>query len=298
MTFLAPPEIVSQEDQEDYDRDGYLLLPGFIDEDWLKRLRAAANDFVEMSRDVTTSTRLIDLAPGHTAETPRLRRLLSPVDVHSTFRELALEGPIARLACTLLGGSARFHHSKLNFKWSEGGEPVLWHQDIQFWPHTDFSPLTIGVYLDEVDDEMGPMGVLPGSHLGRLYNQYDEDGNWAGAMRNEDVEALDLDGDAPVTWLAGPAGSVTVHNACAIHGSRSNHSSRVRPLLLQTYSSINSYPIGHLGANGVTGSLSGTVIGATSPQEVVVDGRAIKAAPDWAFSGAAPTIFGTQQDNS
>ena len=38
---------------------------------------------------------------------------------------------------------------------------IKWHQDIQFWPHTDFSPLTIGVYLADVDDVMGPMGVFP-----------------------------------------------------------------------------------------------------------------------------------------
>ena len=57
----------------------------------------------------------------------------------------------------------RFHHSKLNYKWSDGGEEVNGTQDIQFWPHTDFSPLTIGVYLDDVDDEMGPMGILPGA---------------------------------------------------------------------------------------------------------------------------------------
>ena len=45
-----------------------------------------------------------------------------------------------------------------NFKWADGGEAVEWHQDIQR-PHTDFSPLTIGVYLDDVDAEMGLMGA-------------------------------------------------------------------------------------------------------------------------------------------
>ena len=119
----------------------------------------------------------------------------------------------------------RFHHSKLNYKWSDGGEEVKWHQDIQFfWPHTDFSPLTIGVYLDDVDDEMGPMGILPGSHVGPIFDQYAADGTWAGSISDEDVATLPI---AQVKWLKGAAGTVTVHNCCAVHGSMPNHSPRV-----------------------------------------------------------------------
>ena len=189
----------------------------------------------------------------------------------------------------------RFHHSKLNYKWSDGGEEVKWHQDIQFWPHTDFSPLTIGVYLDDVDEEMGPMGVLPGSHLGALYDLYAEDGSWAGAMRDDDVAALDL---AAMVWLQGPAGSVTVHNCCMIHGSKPNHSARPRPLLLQTYSAIDSYPVLGIGANGLDGPSSGTIIGVPGDvgpsQHLEIDGRPMRGAPDWRGQGA-PTIFGSQQ---
>ncbi len=279
-----------------YQRDGYVLLPSFLSDDWLARLRAAAAEYVEKSREIVASTRLIDVEPGHTAERPRLRRLVSPVDVHPDFYELAISGPIAQLACELLGGAARFHHSKLNYKWADGGEEVQWHQDIQFWPHTDFSPLTIGVYLEDVDDEMGPMGVLPGSQNGPLYDLYDDGGTWAGAMRSGDIDALGLDsGDAALSWLQGPAGSVTVHNCCIVHGSRPNQSDRGRPLLLQTYSAIDSYPIAHIGANGVTGKVSGTVIGSASSQNITVAGRAMHGAPDWSTAGGPPTIFGSQQ---
>jgi hypothetical protein len=40
------------------------------------------------------------------------------------------------LVADLLGPDLRFHSSKLNFKWSAGGDAVRWHQDIQAWPHT------------------------------------------------------------------------------------------------------------------------------------------------------------------
>lgn len=274
-----------------YAERGYVLLPSFVGADVLAELRGAADEFVEQSRTLSASTRTMDLEPDHTPENPRLRRLVSPVDHHPTFREFAFSGPAAQLAAELLGGPARFHHSKLNYKWSDGGEEVKWHQDIQFWPHTDFTPLTIGVYLDDIDHEMGPMGVLPGSHTRELFDLYGDDGAWAGAMRECDVATLDLDAMA---WLTGPAGSVTVHNCCMVHGSVPNNSPRPRPLLLQTYSAINSYPVAGIGANGAIGPSGGTIVGGEPTQLVEIDGRVMRGAPDWSRKGP-PTIFGSQQ---
>jgi ectoine hydroxylase-related dioxygenase (phytanoyl-CoA dioxygenase family) len=288
----AQSNLISSAQLESYEADGYLHLDRFVGDAALSALQTAADEFVEISKHMTESDKVLDLEPGHSATAPRIRRLNSPVDRHEVFRHFALEGEAAELACAILGGPARYHHSKLNYKWSDGGEEVKWHQDIQFWPHTDFSPLTIGVYLDDVDNSMGPMGVLPGSHKGQLYDQYESNGNWVGSMRATDVANLDLD---QMVWLTGCAGSVTVHNCCMIHGSVPNDSTKPRPLLLQTYSRADSYPIAHIGANGVTGALSGAVVGGTSQQCVTVEGRQILGAPDWSQSGA-PTIFGSQHD--
>lgn len=286
---LSPAQI------EQYETDGYLHLGAWVDDAWLTELRAASAEFIEASRSLTKSSKILDLDDGHTAEHPRLRRLVSPVDRHESFQRFALAGPAAHLACQLLGGPARYHHSKLNYKWSGGGAEVKWHQDIQFWPHTDFSPLTIGVYLDDVDAEMGPMGVLGGSHRGRLYDMYAEDGSWAGALNDDDVATLDLDS---VTWLDGPAGSVTVHNCAMIHGSQPNQSDRARPLLLQTYSALDSYPVAGIGANGATGRSGGTIVnGGAANQQLTIDGRSMHGAPDWSRTGA-PTLFASQSDDA
>lgn len=281
--------MLTKEQLKSYHDDGYLLLETIVPSDLLAELNAVSDEFVELSRERGTTDKRFDVEPDHTADNPRLRRLVSPVDAHETFRKFMLEGLAAEIAMAILGKPVRYHHSKLNFKWSDGGEEVKWHQDIQFWPHTDFSPLTIGVYLTDVDDDMGPMGVIPGSHKGELFDLYGDNGSWAGAIKEEDVSRVDLDN---VVWLKGPAGSVTVHNCCLVHGSYPNNSTRVRPLLLQTYSAIDSYPVKGLGANGVLGPSGGYVVGADAPQLLTVEGRTMHAAPDWS---EAPTIFGSQQ---
>lgn len=282
---------VTEAQRAEYERNGYLLLPSFLSASWLERLRAVAAGYVEAGRAPDASPRIFDVEPGHSAQNPRLRRLISPVDLDPTIRELALQGPVAELAVGLLGGPARFHHSKLNFKWSDGGEEIKWHQDIQFWPHSDFSPLTIGIYLEDVDDEMGPMGVVPGSHHGELYDLYDGEGHWTGALDDADLPRAGLD---RAVYLQGPAGSVTVHNCCAVHGSMPNLSPRARPLLLMTYSAAESFPLLGVGTNGRTGKLSGTLVGGPAPRWITVGGRRMPAAPNWS-QGGYHTIFDVQQ---
>jgi len=281
----------SAEMLEQYERDGYLLLESFIDADWLGRLNEATNRLIDESRTAAPGDLRFDPEPDHTPENPRLRRINSPVDFDPTFEEFSLDGPAADLAEALLGPDVRFHHSKLNIKWNDGGEEVKWHQDIQFWPHTDFSPLTIGVYLCDVDTEMGPMGIVPGSHAGELFDLTSPDGRWNGSIRDEDVPRAGVE---TADYLMGPAGSVTVHNCCAVHGSAANESDRMRPLLLQTYSRAASYPLLGVGTNGKAGRNAHRLIRGSAPSTLTVGGRSIPAAPDW-FRGTYTSIFDHQQ---
>lgn len=223
-----------------YEDEGYLLLPGWLSAAWVDRLCAVMDRFVEESRSLTTSSTAILLEPSHTPQAPRLRRIPQTVAFDPVFEEFGLRGPIVDLAEDLLGPDVRFHHSKLNFKWGAGGEEIRWHQDIQFWPHSNYSPLTIGAYLTDVDDAMAPMGVVPGSHKGPISMLRDDDGRWTGSLTDAEVRAADL---KKVRWLSGPRGSVTVHNCRAVHGSAANESPRMRPLLLHTYAAADAIPL-------------------------------------------------------
>ena len=192
----------------------------------------------------------------------------------------------------LLGSGVRFHHSKLNFKWARGGEEVKWHQDIQYWPHTDFSPLTIGVYLEDVDDEMGPMGVVPGSHRGELFDLYDDEERWSGSIRDEDLPRAHVE---RAVSLKGGAGSVTVHNCCMVHGSLPNQSPRSRPLLLQTYAAADAFPLLTVGTNGAGGRIINVLLRGQRARWMEVGARRLPVAPDWS-QGGYTSIFDVQQN--
>ncbi len=286
--LATEPLVLNRAQREFYFENGYLLLEGFVSLDWLERLRAVTDEFVEASRALAKSNSTFDLEADHTAASPRLRRLCDPVEHHPVFWEFTSRGPIVDLAADLVGPDVKYHHSKLNFKWRGGGEEVKWHQDAQFWPHSNYSPLTIGVYLHDVADNMAPMGVIPKSHEGELFDLYNEDEVWTGAIRETDLGRVALD---EAVFLAGPAGSVTVHNCRMVHGSPPNASARSRPLLLQTYTSADALKL-----TGLTDGLvhSNQIVRGKPAKWIDFDPRPCLIPPDW--SKGYTSIFAVQQE--
>ncbi|HIG43829.1 MAG: phytanoyl-CoA dioxygenase family protein [bacterium] len=222
---------------EHYQREGYLVLNNFVSAEWLARLNEVTGEFVELSRAISESNGQFDVEPDHSAEAPRLRRLNSPVDQHPIYWEFSSQSEIVDLAEAILGPDIKFHHSKLNFKYPRGGEEVKWHQDIQFWPHTNYDLITIGVYLQDVVEGQGEMGFIPRSHAGDLYDQYDGD-RWTGYIQDRDLGDVDTEN---AVFPTGKAGTVTIHNCRMIHGSFPNNSDLQRPLLLQTYTAADAF---------------------------------------------------------
>ena len=240
QVLTIPPKVLTQAQRESYFSEGYLYLERAISDEWIARLRAATEELVARSRKVTQSDTIFDLEPKHRPDAPRLRRVSNPVEQHPVFWDYCLKSVLPDIVADLVGPDVKFHHSKLNFKWAQGGEEVKWHYDISFWPHTNYSPLTVGTYLYDCGMEQGPLAVLPESHLlDPMLSQYDGKGNWTGCLSAADVARLDT---SKTVYLTGPAGSLTIHNCRTLHSSPKNESDLGRPLLLNTMTSADAFP--------------------------------------------------------
>jgi hypothetical protein len=282
-----PPKFLSQEQRESYFENGFLLLERVIPQEWLDELNAVTAEFVERSRALTQSDAIFDLEPDHTSENPRLRRLTSPVEQHASYWRFASESLLGDIAADLVGPDVKFHHSKLNFKWASGGAEVKWHQDIQYWPHTNYSPLTMGIYLHDVGLEQGPLRVLPGSHEGELFSLYDDGDKWVGSLADADVARLDV---ASAVDLVGPAGSITIHNCRTVHSSARNESGLGRPLLLNVFSAADAFTYT---ANPLPSKYEGAIVRGAPARWAHHDPRPCLLPPDW--SGGYTSLFALQQ---
>jgi len=288
QVLAIPPRVLTQSQREFYLREGYLLLEKIIGDEWLRKLRAATEEMVERSRKVTQSDKIFDLEPTHRPEAPRLRRVSNPVEHHPVFWDYVTRSPLGDIVADLVGPNVKFHHSKLNYKWAQGGEEVKWHYDISFWPHTNYSPLTVGTYLYDCGMDNGPLGVLPRSHeIDPMLSQYDHRGNWTGCLSDADVVQLDV---AKTVYLTGPAGSLTIHNCRTLHSSPRNMSDTGRPLLLNTLTSTDAFPYT---VNPLRPKHDQTIIRGERAAWAHHDPRPCLLPPDW--SGGYTSIFALQQ---
>ena len=231
-------ECLTSAQKAHYETNGYLLVENRIPEDWLARIRAEIARFEAEAATMTASNDRLDLEDSHTPDDPRLRRIKLPHTISDIFRDLMVSDHVLAPARDLIGPNLRLHTSKLNMKSAGYGAAVEWHQDYAFYPHTNDDILAIGICIDDMAAENGPLMVFPGSHKGPVYDHH-VDGVFAGAMLPEN-NGLDV---ADAVQLTGPAGSISIHHGRIVHGSALNTSDRSRRILFYEMMAADAFPI-------------------------------------------------------
>jgi phytanoyl-CoA hydroxylase len=232
--------VISREQVEFYNENGYVVVEDLLDATMLDRLRSVIAEFVAKAGSVTAHNEIYDLEPGHRPDAPRVRRIKTPHKWHPLFLEAVRDPRMVSVLKALLGPDVRLHGSKLNMKSPHYGSPVEWHQDWAFYPHTNDDILAIGVMLDDVELENGPLQVLPGTH--RIEKVWDHhlEGRFCGAM--DPTATPDLDYSKAVA-CTGKAGSCSFHHVRLVHGSAQNTSDRPRHLLLYEAAAADAWPL-------------------------------------------------------
>jgi ectoine hydroxylase-related dioxygenase (phytanoyl-CoA dioxygenase family) len=113
---------------------------------------------------------------------------------------------------------------------------VEWHQDFAFYPHTNDDLLAVGIAIDDMMMENGPLLVVPGSHKGPIYSHH-QDGIFVGAVTDADFS---LDETVPLELKAG---DISLHHARILHASAPNVSNRPRRFLLFQYCAVDAWPL-------------------------------------------------------
>jgi phytanoyl-CoA hydroxylase len=231
--------MITERDVEAYKRDGVIVVPEVLDANTLTQVRSVIAELVAGSANTLEHTDVYDLEPGHTAESPQVRRIKTPHKVHALFNEIVRSAPVLEILKRLIGPNLRLHGSKLNMKSAQYGSPVEWHQDWAFYPHTNDDVLAIGVLLDDCDLSNGPMLVTPGTHTGEVWNHHGDDGCFAGLIDPDHIGG-EIERAVP---CMGKAGSMSFHHVRALHGSAMNTSDRPRNLLLYEVAASDAWPL-------------------------------------------------------
>ncbi len=230
--MLTPAQI------DRYREKGYLVIEGVVPPPTLASLQALTQRIAAGAAGVAGHTDVYDVADGHSPDTPLVRRIKLPHKVHPEFRAFAGDSVVTGIVADLLGNDIRLHGGKINLKPGAAADAVEWHQDWAFYPHTNDDILAVGIMLDDMSAENGPIQMLPGTHQGPVFDHHAH-GRFSGAL---DPDACGLDFSRAET-VTGQAGSVSVHHVRLVHGSSANRSGRPRRLLLWEYAAADAWPL-------------------------------------------------------
>ena len=226
-----------------YNDQGYLLVEDVISENQHKEMLALVDGFFEKSKMIKENDNIFDLEDGHSSDNPRLKRIKQPHQHSQFFWDIIKESKIEEILKDLLGDNVSLKTSKLNTKAPGGGAAVEWHQDWAFYPHTNDNVLALGLMLNDVDIDNGPLMVIHKSHKGPVLSHFNN-GVFCGAI---DPDDSDFDMSKAVT-LTGKARSMTIHHARTLHGSSPNNSNRDRLVLFYECNSADAWPLVGAGA--------------------------------------------------
>ena len=202
-----------------YLQKGYCIFKNFITDEGLEYCR------LHIDRILKT------LKPGHPAE-----EIISPHSLGEKWIwDLATETKILNKLERQIGPNIVLWVTHLLCKPPSTGQAVPWHQDAPYWKVS--GPLAGGLWIpfDDIDEENGPMSILPGWHNRGILPRVDaHDGLFIEAI---DPVALPSDiEDQKVIYLL-KAWQMAIHHTMMPHSSLPNRSDHWRRALVLRYMS-------------------------------------------------------------
>ena len=260
--------MLSEQDQAFFWENGWLVAPDAVSPDQLAGLCSDFAQWTQQSRDHAQAWDMntadgrprFDMAAGHSADHPLLRRVNDPVAISDAYLDVMRSSAMVDGVADLIGPDVRFHHSKINSKLPGSGTEVRWHQDFAFTPHSNDDVVTALLMIDEVTSENGPLEVQSGSHRGPIQSIW-QDGVFTGAIDPQ----LEAQARGHSEQAIGPTGSVCYMHTRLLHGSAANRSASPRTLFICVYSAGDAVA---LSPNPMPTAYSGEIVRGTNPGRI------------------------------
>ena len=200
------PNVLSQQQIDGYNRDGYLSSVRIVSEE------SAAAGRRNMERIETG-------LGGRIAGIHRSKFYLR----YRWAYELATTPRMLDIAEDLLGPDILLYYSNCWFK--NGGDEgyVTWHQDITYFGHEPHDVLTFWIALTPATENSGCMQVLPGTQREGVLPLATPELNDRNMLPSGQLVDFDTASIEPVSMPLAP-GEASIHHVCTIHGSLPNMS--------------------------------------------------------------------------
>ncbi len=211
-----------------YEEDGYCISAPFIHSETLDRVRSAVAAVMVGEYDTAVSPIYRNWSPG---DPPRsLVKIDLPHLCNRDIQQLVADPTIGAWVAGVLDAEfVQLWASELIYKFPDvHSEPqqhgvIGWHQDDHFWPHWAGEVFTLWLALVDVEERMGPVRYVVGSHRWGARAQarffFETDLEWQRSSIGTPADCIWH--EAPATL---PAGAVSMHHRLTLHASEPNRS--------------------------------------------------------------------------
>ncbi|MFI5357476.1 MAG: phytanoyl-CoA dioxygenase family protein [Opitutales bacterium] len=221
----ASTGLVSEAQQNQFQTEGYFVLPGIVPADQLAMLRAVCGEFIaayDAEMDAAGVTRQGLNLKGS-------RYFICNRHQGTRLTEFIYSDLMAEICRATLGANAYLFWEQFVVKGPEQGAKFSWHQDSAYvgTPHRPY--LTCWVTLDDVSEANGTVYLLP----------YSRAGTREVVPHRENAEGHDLEGyfgADPGDPVIVPAGSIACFSSTVLHRSGFNRTPHWRRVYLPQYS--------------------------------------------------------------
>ena len=226
---------LTQQQIADYHRDGYLIVPNFLNDEEISKLYKIATN------DETLQKHAFDLNDQSGKKTKLTLWYTPGNDAYGLLtKSHRMVDSVNKL---LAGDSAVCHfHSKLMQKEPKVGGAWEWHQDYGYWYKNEFlfpgEMMSVMVAITEANKQNGCLQVIKGSHkMGRIEHGFA--GEQVGASKHYVDLILKTNELIYVELLPGDA---LFFHSNLLHRSEANLSDTARWSLISCYNRSNNIP--------------------------------------------------------
>ncbi len=207
---------LTDEQLEQFDRDGYLFFPNMFSAGEARTLNQAAADVYAMDREEVWRESSGVARTAFAAHT-----------YNEAFRRLGAHPRLIDPVMQVLDGEVYMHQYKVNAKAAFDGEVWQWHQDYGTWARDDEMPepqaMNIAVFLDDVTAANGPLLFIPGSHKhGVVEAGHDLETTSYPLWTLDRAKVVELAEQGGCVAPTGSAGSMLMFSSLLVHASPPN----------------------------------------------------------------------------
>ena len=203
------PKILSREQIDRFNRDGYLMPFRIFSDAEIADLRRYF--------DALLAKYLAEGKDSYAISSAHLR--------HGKVWDILTNPRVVAIMSDLLGPRVVAWGSHFFCKMPRDGKTVSWHQDASYWPLTPSKAVTMWLAIDDADRGNACMSFIPGTqglgHLTWKLSETDETN-----VLNQTVPDVEKYGEPVYVELK--AGEASVHSDLLLHGSEANTSDRRR----------------------------------------------------------------------